>query len=137
MSVVAVFLLKREITKMRVLVADDDEDVRQAIIDLATDCLGLKPEDIQKCWNGAQALHAYRRRGPFDLVITDNEMPVMKGVDFCRELVKLEEQPKAIIMITGSSRSDLKGLPEQVQLFTKGRPLEELQSIIKKAAGVE
>ena len=117
---------------MRVLVVDDDEDVRQVIIDLATRCLDLKPEDIQKCWNGAQALHAYRRLGLFDLVLTDNEMPVMRGIDFCKELVKLEEQPKAIIMITGSSRSDLKGLPEQVQLFTKGRPLEELVTIFKK-----
>jgi CheY-like chemotaxis protein len=69
--------------KMKVLLVDDEELVRQLLARILTDA-GFVVEEAD---NGASALQAARRLdGSLRLVITDIAMPVMDGLEFARAL---------------------------------------------------
>ena len=78
----------------RVLVADDELGVREAIKLL----LSIDEHAVSEAENGAAALELFRS-GKFDLVITDYEMPRMKGDELAARIRAIApSQP--IIMIT-------------------------------------
>ncbi len=80
-------------TKRRILLADDEDSVRQVYGMLLSDDF-----DVVEAKNGAEALELYSQ-GTFDLVITDCEMPQMKGNVLAKRVRELSPtQP--IIMIT-------------------------------------
>jgi len=60
----------------RVLVADDDPAVLEAVADAIED-LGA---DVVCARSGAELIESFGERGPFDLVITDVSMPWMSGL---------------------------------------------------------
>ena len=67
----------------RVLVADDDQDVRAALR-VALEAEGYEVETVP---NGERAMHAHEQR-PADVLITDLFMPERDGfetVKYCRE----------------------------------------------------
>jgi CheY-like chemotaxis protein len=67
---------------MRLLCADDEEDIR-AILRLA---LGLDPElDVEIVDSGADAI-ARAAASPFDAILLDGMMPGMDGYETCRRL---------------------------------------------------
>ena len=61
---------------MRVLVADDDHDLLDAI----SDGLVRLGADVTCSRNGAELIENLADKGPFDLVVTDIAMPWMTGV---------------------------------------------------------
>ena len=61
-------------TKNRVLVVDDDEDVREVVRDVLT----LAGHEAVGAIDGAAALRVLREE-PFDLIVTDLQMPGMDG----------------------------------------------------------
>jgi DNA-binding response OmpR family regulator len=61
---------------MRVLVADDDHELLDAI----NDGLARLGADVTCSRNGAELIENLADRGPFDLVVTDIAMPWMTGV---------------------------------------------------------
>jgi two-component system, OmpR family, response regulator MtrA len=65
----------------RVVVADDDEDVRD-LVRFKLEQVGM---DVVGVGDGAAALEACREHGP-DLVLLDLMMPGMSGLDVCRSL---------------------------------------------------
>jgi CheY-like chemotaxis protein len=82
-------------TQRNILVVDDDENVALSLQDgLAT----LPNCGIVVATNGDRALQIFRRQ-PFDLLITDYNMPGMDGMTLAREVRQLYPQT-AIIMIT-------------------------------------
>ena len=77
-----------------ILLADDQQSVREAISLL----LSLDEHAVVEASNGAEALDLFRR-GQFDLVITDFDMPKMKGNELATRIKQLSPaQP--ILMIT-------------------------------------
>jgi CheY-like chemotaxis protein len=116
---------------MKILLVDDDEQVREAIVYALMDNLYVKADQIYQSWNGGQALRIYDKHGPFDIVLTDNQMPVMNGIQFCQKLVKEDVQPMAIIMVTGCDRCELDGLPRGVMHFNKRYPIADLIGMLK------
>ena len=60
--------------KPKILLADDQQDVRASIEMLLT----LDGHTVVQASNGKEALEAFRK-DTFDLVITDHAMPQMKG----------------------------------------------------------
>jgi CheY-like chemotaxis protein len=89
----------------RVLVVEDDEDAREAIIDL----LQMKGYNAVPAGNGKEALD-YLNRGPSpDLILLDLWMPVMDGWQFRREQVKDSRLAKIpVVVITAlSDRTDI------------------------------
>jgi putative two-component system response regulator len=85
---------QQRILGKRILIADDEPAVRDAIRLL----LRVDQHQVSEATNGREALNLFARQ-PFDLVITDMEMPLMKGNELAASIKRLvPKQP--ILMIT-------------------------------------
>ena len=80
----------------RVLLVDDDQDVRE-VLSYALRLGGLL---VSEAGNGAEALALFSEN-PFDLVITDFEMPAMKGDELVAKVRGLVPDQR-IIMVSGN-----------------------------------
>ncbi|OGI29828.1 MAG: hypothetical protein A2288_03655 [Candidatus Moranbacteria bacterium RIFOXYA12_FULL_44_15] len=92
--------------KKKVLVVDDEESIRE-MLGRALDYLGV---DVALAKNGAEAL-ACLEANPFELLITDNKMPVMIGLDLIQLVRSLEGDIGAIpiIFMSGDAEDVLPG----------------------------
>jgi CheY-like chemotaxis protein len=82
------------VTPKHILVADDEESVREAIGMLLT----IDGHTVVSAVSGEDALNRYQRE-KFDLVLTDFQMPGMKGTELAMAIRRLRPtQP--IIMVT-------------------------------------
>jgi DNA-binding response OmpR family regulator len=80
---------------VRVLVIDDDEDIRRLLADILTSAGHL----VTDASSGAEAVEIFKK-GSYDLVLTDLEMPGMSGWEIARSIKKLA--PNVMIaLITG------------------------------------
>jgi DNA-binding response OmpR family regulator len=82
-------------SRNRILVVDDDSDVRHRNVMLLTD----SGYDVEDATNGADGWEALQDRH-FDLVITDNRMPKMSGVEMIEKL-RFSRMTIPVIMATG------------------------------------
>ncbi len=81
--------------RLRILVVDDDEQIREVLSDMLT----IDGHSATACADGYQALEAVDEQS-FDLIITDLGMPGMSGLDLAAVVhEKFPELP--IAMITG------------------------------------
>ena len=78
----------------RILLVDDESSVRGAFRMM----LEIDEHTITEANNGAEALDLFTK-GQFDLVITDFEMPVMKGNELAIRIKRLAPA-RPILMIT-------------------------------------
>ena len=86
--------------KERVLIIDDDPDIRD-VLDLS---LSEFYTVIAAC-NGKEGLEMAKSKNP-DLIITDYNMPVMNGPEFCRQLRKdILMRHLPVIMLTGKGET--------------------------------
>ncbi|MEU0068635.1 response regulator [Streptomyces sp. NPDC006332] len=84
----------------RVLIADDDADIR----DLVAFKLTQSGHEVIAVEDGMAALRAVREQPP-DLALLDIRMPGMSGLDVCRELRAAAETANLpVIMITARSQ---------------------------------
>ena len=79
---------------IRVLIAEDDANLRQGLIDL----LEGEGYEVSPAGDGQQALDCFRQETP-DLVLLDVMMPEVSGYDVCREIRKVDSRTP-IIMLT-------------------------------------
>ena len=87
-------LKRRSPSRKRILLVDDQQSVREAINLL----LSLDEHTVVEAANGAEALDLFMR-DHFDLVITDFEMPNMKGNELATR-IKQASPAQPILMIT-------------------------------------
>jgi len=87
---------------MKILVVDDFSTMRRIVRNLLVD-LGFKTTMIKEADDGNNAL-AMLRSMPFDLVVTDWNMPNMTGIDLLRS-IREEERIKAmpVLMVTAEN----------------------------------
>jgi CheY-like chemotaxis protein len=78
----------------RILVVDDDSDTRQ----LSVDVLVSSNFEVDAVVDGADAWEALRAKH-FDLVVTDNKMPRMTGIELIEKL-RYTRLPLPVIMAT-------------------------------------
>src|SRR5476649_2588716 len=86
--------------KERILIIDDDPDIRD-VLDLSLS----EHYTISAASNGREGLEMVKAKNP-DLIITDYNMPVMNGPEFCRHLrhdILLRHLP--VIMLTGKGET--------------------------------
>ncbi len=84
----------------RILIIDDDPDIRD-VLDLSLS----EHYSIFAANNGKEGLEMVKAKNP-DLIITDYNMPVMNGTEFCRQLrhdILLRHLP--VIMLTGKGET--------------------------------
>jgi len=119
---------KWDSTIKRVLVADDELSVRQALKFL----LGVDRYQVTEAVDGKDALALFSRES-YDLVITDCAMPRMGGEELAMQIKRLApSQP--IIMTTGHAEG-LGGTQAADDILTKPFALSELRKSIAKVLG--
>lgn len=94
---------------VRILVAEDDEDIRR----LVCTCLTDSGYESVGCRDGREALRMFETQ-PFDLLISDIMMPGMDGVELA-ENVRLFEKNIPILFLTA-----LDSKPAQFKSFKAG-----------------
>jgi putative nucleotidyltransferase with HDIG domain len=82
-------------TGIRVLVVDDDDDVRSVVADL----VARSGHSVQQASDVAEAL-AILARSPFELVLSDVVMPARSGLDLLRE-VRGRYPDTAVLLMSG------------------------------------
>ena len=101
--------------KKRVLVAEDNAGLAHVMsFNLrALDVEVVVAADGQLAWEMAQAQ-------PFDLVVTDHEMPCLTGIELCTRLRQLPEYATTpIIMVTARELElDVKDLRDELSIGT-------------------
>jgi len=88
----------------KILVVDDSNSIR----DMVSFTLKSAGYQTVEAVNGQEGL-AKAQMEPFDLVISDVNMPIMDGITLCGELRKLSEfKFTPILMLTTESSGDMK-----------------------------
>lgn len=64
--------------------------------------------DCSVAESAPQALRVWRDLGPFNLLITNLQLPGMDGLELCRKVNEKAAKPAKIIMLTSSAREDVK-----------------------------
>jgi len=85
-----------EIPPPHILVVEDDNLLRQ----LNTEVLSRSGYDVDGVADGAQAWHALNAEG-YDLMITDNNMPKVSGIELLKKL-RAARMALPVIMATGT-----------------------------------
>lgn len=120
----------KEPQKLRVLVVDDQDLVRQSLADMLTE-LG---HDVVDASSGAEALQLLDGEKSFDLLVTDYSMPSMTGVEL---IAKARERGLLLgtLVVSGysdvSERFDIPGVVRLAKPFS----LLRLGSAIAEAMG--
>jgi len=83
----------------RILIVDDSTVMRK-LVERSLRQAGLDIGDVVEAGNGIEALAAVRE-GPFDLILSDINMPAMDGLEFLQQLSKLDEaKGTPVVMVT-------------------------------------
>jgi CheY-like chemotaxis protein/anti-sigma regulatory factor (Ser/Thr protein kinase) len=90
-----------EVGKRRILVVDDDGPTRALLGKIISK---IKEYEVCSAVDGIEALELFERQGPFDLVITDLQMPRLDGEELVSRL--LERWPQTAILVITAHRSD-------------------------------
>ena len=98
----------------KVLLVDDDTSARRAL------CLVLESQHLQcvEMSNGSEALE-WLASHQADLIISDNQMPVMTGLDFI-EQIQLHQKPAnepPVILLSGYLNQQEKHRARQAGVF--------------------
>ena len=86
---------------MRVLIVDDEPALRR-MVRLTLD----ETHEVHEAEDGAGALDAIRADGPFDVVLLDQKMPGMTGVEVLADIRRLAPETR-VVMLTAHASLDL------------------------------
>ena len=112
-----------------VLVVDDDEDVRDAVV-LALESGGYT---VLRASNGSDALYVLEEHADVvELVITDLNMPVRGGEELIDDLAKLHPD-MPVIVVSGYSSSENADLPAEVSFVPKPFSTKMLLACVRQA----
>jgi len=118
-------------TRAHILIADDDELIRQLYSDIMTE----SGHTITACKNGKECAEYYSAHfSAVDLIILDMSMPVMNGKDTFDELVKINKDCKVLIASGYAPGSDVREmlLKPGVVFLQKPFTLSQLRETIHK-----
>jgi CheY-like chemotaxis protein len=111
----------------RVLVVDDDPDVRGFVVSSLED-LGYQ---VAEAADGQAALEEFRRETP-DLVVLDYLMPGMSGAEVAREM-RGDKPEQPILFVSGYSESDaIRAAAPGAALLSKPFRSEALAACVRK-----
>ena len=109
----------------RILLADDQQAVRQAIKYL----LELDDHSVTEARNGREAYDLFRRSS-FDLVITDYAMPEMAGNELANQ-IKRQMPSQPVLMITAYTGDNIADNPVDA-LLNKPFTFQQLREAIAR-----
>jgi len=114
-------------TKLKILVVDDDENIREVLSDL----LLLEGHEILLAEDGEQALLIFEEILP-DVVITDLGMPGISGWEVARRIKSIDPSKKVIVISGWGATLQKDQLEENYvdQVLAKPFHLEQVKKII-------
>ncbi len=128
--------LPRTIGRERIMLVDDDD----LLIKVQSRILARRGYQVTTFANGLDALEYFRgHQDGFDLIITDQTMPKMTGIELAAEIVRLRED-LPIIITTGFSDAIM---PDKVaakgirELLRKPVDSEELTNAVRRVLDAE
>ena len=89
--------------------------------------------DMQKCLSAEEALGCWRMVR-YDLIITDNRMPQMEGLDFVRA-IRAQDGATPIMMLTGSAQVEATAHAAGVSDFVSTGSWEDIRARIRLLLG--
>ena len=78
--------------------------------------------DVVSCSNGVEALRAYKKKGPFDVVLSDFQMPEMDGVELALAIRQICPD-QHIVLQTSKLEHLIPGIPQLLKPYSR-RQLE-------------
>jgi two-component system cell cycle sensor histidine kinase/response regulator CckA len=90
--------MSAETRALRVLIVDDEESVRRFVQRV----LAEGGHRAEMAGGGEEALQLFERNGPFDLLLTDVNMPAMMGDELARRIRQIDPAIK-VLYLTGYS----------------------------------
>ncbi len=85
---------------MKILYVEDEKNIRDEMLDI----LSLDYDDIETAANGQEGLEKFSVYKP-DLIISDVQMPVMNGIEMCREILSVSPGIPVILMTAFNEQS--------------------------------
>jgi CheY-like chemotaxis protein len=123
-------LRKPVMARGTILVVDDDSDMR----DLAAEILAMQGHSVLKAASGAEALSiCARHAGPIDLLLTDVEMPRMRGPYLASEVRSIRPEAKVLFM-SGSASASVVDAPLLPKPFTVSALLGVVGALLGNSA---
>jgi len=111
----------------KILVVDDEPQILRVLR------MSLKAHrfDVRTASDGESALDLFRDWSP-DLIITDLSMPLMNGLELCREIRKLAETPIIVLSVKGEEKTKVEALDAGADDYiTKPFGIDELLARVR------
>ncbi len=117
----------------RILLADDDATTR----DLVRRALEADGHSVRVTHDGNDAIEQIKASGPFDLLVTDVEMPLLDGIALAKQAVPLQPGMRILFM---SGFADQLDRAKEISGATTGalsKPftLEQVRERVRKMMG--
>lgn len=125
----------RPATTFRVAIADDDPESRE----LLRHILRSPDTEIVEAVNGAALIQLLAEQSPFDLIVTDVDMPWMEGLQALRSARAADILTPAVV-ITGLARPDLEATVARLgvtKLLRKPFGAAQLREAIASLVGTQ
>lgn len=130
--------LNPNIQQLRVLIVDDEEELRRSLRLFCESHLNEYKFIISEASDGEEALRAFQERAPsqnFDLVLMDVRMPKVSGLEALVQIKQLHPQTFVVIM---TAHGNLKDAVEAIKIgaydyIEKPVELDKLAVIVNKA----
>jgi two-component system cell cycle response regulator CpdR len=115
----------------RILLADDDAAAR----DLVQRALASDGHNVVATHDGAEALEQLQANGPFDLLISDVQMPGVDGIELIEKAVAAAPKMRVILMSGFAGELDrAKHLRSKIaREISKPFTLEQVRAVVKAA----
>ena len=109
--------------KIRVLIADDMKVIAENVKEIVLNSKNFDVIDIVE--NGEEELQKIEEKQP-DLVITDNQMPKMNGIDVIKNVdEKIIDTKPIFILVTGDSNPELRNICNELNVKILHKPVTE------------
>ena len=113
--------------QLSILVVEDEPIIRELLT------RAFNGHKVQAAANGQQGLEIFKK-GNFDIIISDIEMPVLDGIDMIREIKKHNHNVKIVVISGGMDMERQKALQSlgPGALFIKPLSVAELADSVEK-----
>ena len=125
--------LMQKTKQFNILYVEDDEAVREQMSMI----LKMLSNVVDVAENGEEALNKYKNN-KYDLIITDITMPKMNGLEFSKEIKKLNPNQK-IILISAHREDEFTKEAENIGIngfIFKPIELDEMSLVLKEVMGI-
>ena len=95
--------IKKICRKVTILCVEDDFELRNQLVVLLSNFFN----DIFVAIDGEEALDLYKEQGGFGIVLTDLNMPKMDGIELIKEIKKIDENQKVVVLTAHNEGSYL------------------------------